>query len=1762
MIKDITELNFPAYATLETATATIADMGDRTISAQIKIDGDVVPDFSYDWEVEFKGERYIHPVKTPQGTKDNSSLRAKIDLVFQHWAIYEMKRQYFVEMASTSAGTAIVDKYIASMGLNLEDFVTAFNLVLNHYFGGRIIISLNPNPLQPYSKEAKFVSISYSYIWDVLQQMHEIYGVRWTLKTNADGVCEILMGYPAEEVSHIFEYGFEGGLLSVQRQVQSTEIRNRLLGRGGSKNLPYRYFKDKDPNNPLFEADPDWIPELANITFTELRGKTFRDYVRGWKAKRYGGTPMAEPTEAYLIGYNAEEFDPIEYVDDKESIEKYGVLVGALKNNEEIYPSIQGAPGDVDIIVDAEQVTDDDVDAAVENDAVETNVDGMSFTKTGVKTGEEVSINVSARNAKVYFSVPEGKKGTINEPSYTAKGKYGDRGNVRSVPDGLITVYRDKCTFTIHEKSTGEQVSRLNIPPGEYYYEAMVVASHAHTGEINLTASVSAIHLITSTDTDSGWHQTFDIWVRNIWNSSRNTGETDQQYADRVWLPILGDRMGDEVRVVFASGWLSFSSDWEFPIVGYAFDDSKTGSHWRLTLAKIDAEKDAGRPFIPYEGYNASPGDRFFFIGIDMPWQYVYWGEERVDDYKRDRLPEIARINPSWVIKTDKVRLNQERINENDEKIRLIDNLKVGSQIRLANKQFISGVYESLYIQSISYNWTTDTILYPDVEIVVSDKVTAVKNPVAQMQGSIETLQRQVGSLSNIQQIIRQVCDQIYLRKDGVEDLSKSPTRFLGKVTGEKFRQGQIGGRDWGIYRDENGNAIFEADKLVARQGILVSDLVVNEATYVGGLQINSAASMKITAVEETEAGYICYFDQQQGSVTNKFKVDDVALCQKFDPEYNEVKFYKRRIVATGETSVTLSKTDVNGGGIPAVDDEIIHYGNYTDKNRQFVIIRDVIGGGYERMLMGLDSVTSDGIEYYFAGKSADSKARWFVGDKDQYAEYKDGQLIIKGNIFVTGSDQSIEEQIAQLDFIKEAFGDGMQGLILGTAIIVGYNNDQGDFVPMAGMSGVFDEDSDNGGPAAWYGGTLNTAKIVFNMDGSGYLADKNISWDKAGSVTFSDNIKISAEGDKTLGTVLTFINKINSWFEFDEEAKMIKAKYGLYSLGAITAKGKSSSAGNGTGGGSSTLAGLTDVSINTPTDGQVLVYDKASEMWVPKTISVGGVTAIDFSLASDVNNAITLTINNETKYITAAALKASLSLGSLAYKNSLSFIELTNKPTTLSGYGITDAVIYQNGIDTATDFKKYGYGHASGGWRGSGPAMIFGVQNYNIALQSSNEAADYVSLYVRNKYNGVEYRWDRIVTEGLLSRGSISFDTSAYKCLGDIVIHRNSESGETFLNYGVANTDKADLRVFGYNIDFVAGEASAFKTYLKLYADGYAEFKVPLIVTGGNVGIGTTSPAYKLDINGQLNSANFVVGAALTSDPTESFQTTVFGSNDSLYFKMRLMRPGNNFDRVATPYATTLCLKSGDTHGYISIPSQESNKNKCYIGGGNANKINWKGALFHDNMDLLPVTDDSFAIGSASQRYKSLAVSTSIRIGDATLSWDAKAGMLKFDKGIYSTGAVTAGGKGSSNKYRLDSWDEWTVDSDGNVTDAKLLESSLSAKLGVELNKRLAEIEESANIDSVKIDLEYIRNTTTLTPSQALTAGLTEDVINNMLAGKYTKVIHVNDAIEVWDYTAYGSGNSISIYLTQGDGFIVKSGIEIRRDSITANWNVIYEEI
>ena len=1053
MIPDIKELNFPEYATLSQASVTLNDMGERIISTQVKIDGDIKPDFSYNWEIEFKGEKYIHPLRSPQAIKDNTSICSKIDLVFQHWVIYELKRHYFVELVSIKSGTAIPNKYITPLGLSVEDFVVAFQNVLDYYYKGEIKIQLNPDI--EYSKDRAFINISYSYIWDVLQEFYKVYGLRWCIAGDT-----IYVGYPATEISHIFEYGYEKGLISLERQVQDTNIRNILLGRGGSTNLPQYYFKNA-PKDSLYASDPDAIPELANVYFSELRGKTFRDYVQGWKTNpnrdTQDGTIAIEPYDtkrgeidfAYKRGHEDKDFDPIEYVKDDVSIAKFGELPGGLDNNEEIYPSIQNISltgiGLVNEIVAVEPVVSDDIDQATGDDAIISNISDITTTKTSPRLSN-ITISVSGT-----FSVKEGYAGSL---TFTPNIKVIDVwGEVDGEFKEKYLEFSQIETEIWHNESGNLLESGINLPSGSYTFTVFCSVKNKFPdtttalvyGTAYITLSVNNIKLTQSRFTETGeeWKPTFDVWVKNIWQTEKRETETNEEYADRVWLPILGDE-GREAMVTFSSGWLSSSEGWEFMVVkgGYAYDTSKSyngvPSHWKLTLQKTDAEIKATGKYVPNMGMQAIAGDTFLFTGIDMQHQYVLFAEQRLDEWKSNSLQDTKDILPTWISKLDKVRVNTL---ESADVALLVDSIKIGALIHIADKRFIEGTVDR-YIQTLTYNYLDK--LYPDIEIVLSDKPLPVDNPVQRIQGQVDLLSAQIARPTSVWvNQLRQIFDAIYLRKDGVEDLSKSPTSFNSLVKSGDFRGGMIGGAGWGIYRDMNGNTIAEFDQVKARQTFLANDFVRNEAEHIGGMQVYSAASIKISKVVETETGYECYFDRQGGSKANLFAIDDVAYCQAFSPENATINFYKRRVIAKGEDYITLSKTYANGEGIPAVDDVVIHFGNYSDKTRQYVIIRDIIGGGYDRMLSNLDSVTAVGIEYYFAGISQDGVPRWFVGNKQSgYAEWDGKTMRIKGTLEV-GSDVGGATVV-----------DG--GLVTAETISLG-----GDGAIKAGSTGVGSSDSD-----------------------------------------------------------------------------------------------------------------------------------------------------------------------------------------------------------------------------------------------------------------------------------------------------------------------------------------------------------------------------------------------------------------------------------------------------------------------------------------------------------------------------------------------------------------------------------------------------------------------------------------------------------------------------------------------------------------------------
>ena len=1697
MVPDITELNFPQkdgkqYVTLSKATANVADMGEKTITADVKIDGDIVPDFSYDWAVEFQGEKYIMPLRVPQGSVGNDSLDTTVNLTFQHWAIYQLKRWPFVKIQQLAAGTYLPDEEVADVSLNLKDFCNLFGQVLEYYYGEAIKIDLNP--AWQYSSEATVINISHTKIWNVLiETLHDKYGVRWEIKPAADNDNTvkggeryvIRVGYDTTEVSHIFEYGFDGGLLKLERQPQSEEIRNMLKGRGGDTNIPLRYFKDKDPNNPDFAADPDWVEELATAYLPNLMGATFRSYVQGWKAAHIGAKdkdgkllyknyiPVGEANAyspwAYRKGYTDTKFAPVEFVADEitidpatgdpqvellpgyspyvkkgSSLDKYGPLPDTLDNNDDIYPTLQGTG--MDIAVDVEQIESDDVAESAENDAQSRSLPKEASAYVAVAKTARKQIEINSRQ----FEVAEGKTANLDEGPknisltnsrtryvWRHEGKWSLHAETYQVPldnDDNKVVIEDASLVVINATS-GETVEASGMAAGKYYFRLRLTVYNTSDEALNVQVECPSPKLTEATVDDKRWRNTFDIWVKNIWASAKGTTESDTAYSERVWKPVLGDREGNTAKVVFTSGDLALSEDYEFTIVGYpVYDASKSWeeknedggtvethtSHWRITLAKSDAELEATGLYVPSTKRQGKAGDRFVFIGTEMTHvPYVTDAEKRLDDWKKDQLGEKKEIKPTFVVTTDRIKFNQKEIydptrlryilNEAGGKVlneqgggivmedsgyaSLVDILRPGNSIRLADKRFIQPLgnraYETLYLQSITYTYreptSDDAALNPDVEITLGTEYATSANPVSMIQGELNALQRQVGSISNIEQIVRAVGDKLYLRKDGIADRSLSPTQFFSLLTSGDFRAGLLGGAGWGMYKDENGNWVFETDRLSVRQDMTVNRVVINQAEGRGGMDVDTAAYMTVTRVDDTADGYVCYFDQKNGSVANLFHVDDVAFCNQWTADNAGLKFYKRRVTAVGADNITISKTDVNGTGIPAEGDVIIQYGSYTDETRQYVKVRDVVGGGYERYIEGLDSVDAAGVEYHFVGKQA-GQSRWFVGNKDivpgsgdgkgSYIEYINRKFNLNNvslSVGTTIGDKLIDEYFAdkakaetdKYKYLADALGQDTEitgGLIMSTLVSLGYKDDAGLRHTLAGMNGAYLPSLGGRTIASWWGGEMLD---LFKADGTLKTADELIAESGYSNPTPAASL-VRMDGS-------AYFSKGKVQFKADGTAQ-----FGL---------GEASATINGDG----QLILGNGIKINIGGDAQGLA-DTLSNL---STI-VNGLNNVLYPVDASGNR-----LNWNTAAENIHAIKAVKGFFSTEFISALGL-----KTGNIGGTGGT---AYDR-LDAWADYTADKAGYVLSAYLGADLNSRVGANASSITSILSRLGA---------LENGG--------TASVEVNGSGNAITDISKAGTAIV----ATKGATFIKYsGNATLEWEWGNELSHVVGFEGGDSHKLRLYngasIRSFANVYSKSEIQAAYQPkGDYALKSALSDY-LPLSGGTMANTTLVGNLNADLLDGKHLTEILNSNVASATKLHAARTlwGQSFDGTANV--------SGDLTGVGNISSG-------YYGlfGGvgaaglflNNGSVDWYVQAYNGKMFLgvdgtnMQITSGGFVgigLDPSESPLNLLHVNgtirvTAIRIGDATITWDAANGGLKIDKGLYSQSYISANGAPSA---------------------------------------------------------------------------------------------------------------------------------------------------
>lgn len=163
-------------------------------------------------------------------------------------------------------------------------------------------------------------------------------------------------------------------------------------------------------------------------------------------------------------------------------------------------------------------------------------------------------------------------------------------------------------------------------------------------------------------------------------------------------------------------------------------------------------------------------------------------------------------------------------------------------------------------------------------------------------------------------------------------------------------------------------------------------------------------------------------------------------------------------------------------------------------------------------------------------------------------------------------------------------------------------------------------------------------------------------------------------------------ISDFNTWFTIKKDSQgrivSIQANYDFFSVGEISAYGLGETQPSVT-----TLAGLDDVTITSPANGQTLIYDSATSQWKNGTIIGGGNISLNGTVYKPVNGTITLpnlaTPGDITTALSGYATQAWVNLQGFLKSNSLD-----NYVTLNTIQNITAAKTFQGGI-VSTTFRK-----------------------------------------------------------------------------------------------------------------------------------------------------------------------------------------------------------------------------------------------------------------------------------------------------------------------------------------------------------------------------------------------------------------------------------------------------------------------------------------
>ncbi|MCQ2105944.1 MAG: tail fiber domain-containing protein [Fibrobacter sp.] len=470
------------------------------------------------------------------------------------------------------------------------------------------------------------------------------------------------------------------------------------------------------------------------------------------------------------------------------------------------------------------------------------------------------------------------------------------------------------------------------------------------------------------------------------------------------------------------------------------------------------------------------------------------------------------------------------------------------------------------------------------------------------------------------------------------------------------------------------------------------------------------------------------------------------------------------------------------------------------------------------------------------------------IGNSPKYSTMADlRKEIKKGGLETAASINELQNKSSKVDLsayktwaettAKLGMTEINGGYILSKMIAL---TDTGDNI-MAGMNGLYNESAEGGGAAAWYGGAMDSAKTLFRFDGSGFVANGNISWNSNGQVTLSETAKI-------LGTNVTMKN-VADMTDLWEKVNIgtasspiwaVKSKYHVVSEGELVGyyNGEGLNIGGGGGDGASSIK-------------------YGSQIFN----SVDGVIDISqINISGGVSSWNDLT--DKPTWIGAS-------------KPSYNFSEIGAKPTTISGYGITDAITTGN---IGSQSVMYAHGtrdkdHPSTNTRYTTANNNFadGALHYYLATSSmtTGKPTQGDSQIIHCSWDNGKWESQLAVKDGGrgLQTRHLSYNgwsdwqtvayiddnvTSATKLQTARSLWGNSFDGSSNIGGSLIpiadNTHQIGTNNARWTLGYFGWVGGATNNSFNLGANNSTHMT---FTTSGNVGIGTTSPSTKLHVYG-----------------------------------------------------------------------------------------------------------------------------------------------------------------------------------------------------------------------------------------------------------------------------------------------------------------------